>query len=55
MRYENRNLKRSLIIATVGLYISGFAAVFNFIGFKNIIALSKTIAEWICTVSKLSA
>lgn len=39
IRYENRQLKRSLTIAVWGLYISAFAALLNFIGFENLTKL----------------
>ena len=47
MRYENRNLKKSLVIATVGLYISGIAAIFNFFSFTNVEKFVKTISDCI--------
>jgi len=47
IRYENRNLKRSLWIATVGLYISGIAALFNFFGFDNVEECIKSTADFI--------
>ena len=35
MRYENQNLKRSLVIANWGLYIAAFSALVSFIGLDN--------------------
>lgn len=46
LQYENRNLKRSLLIATWGLYISAVAAVFNFIGFDNFAKAYKCVVNW---------
>lgn len=45
IRYENRNLKRSLIIAVIGLYISAGAALLNFIGFENFEKFLKMITD----------
>lgn len=55
IRYENRNLKRSLLIATWGLYISATAASLNFIGFDNFKKGGQIISEWISAAFKYFA
>ena len=51
IRYEDRSLKRTLKIAVVGLYISGFSAFLNFIGIEKVEKIFGQmfglIAEWI--------
>jgi len=51
IRYETRNMKRSLNYAVKGLYISAGAALLNFIGIENVGKfcgwIVGTIAKWL--------